>query len=376
MVAILHGEGEDELELQDNHEASERRTSLGKRLLGRTAELWSQLTISEISGSCGDLGTFIPLVVALARKDAIRLGPTLFLAGLANVITGIIWDIPMCVQPMKAIAAVAISEGLSHTQVTAAGIWMGFFLILLSVTDGIELVNFLVPTPVVSGIQMGVGINLAIRGALMVHDLSWFDEIDCIILGLACGILCMYLLRWEDPRSQRSGNSESNSGRQRQSTPPVGLYLFGLGIFLGGIRLYNSSSTQGIFQWFGEPVVAWALEGVTWQDWKEGLLQGAIPQIPLTTLNSVVSVCCLAHTLYPERRASQFQDNVASDSVISRKEVSWSVGLMNFLLCPLGAMPCCHGAGGLAGKSFKDDIVIVPSFLFASTFMLIIVFTI
>ena len=93
---------------------------------------------------------------------------------------------------------------------------------------------------------------------------------------------------------------------------------------------------------------------MNWQDWKQGLLQGAIPQLPLTTLNSVVSVCCLAHTLYPEKRTRTSNNTAAgasaSDAVISRREVSWSVGLMNLLFCPLGAMPCCHGAGGLAGQ--------------------------
>jgi len=40
----------------------------------------------------------------------------------------------------------------------------------------------------------------------------------------------------------------------------------------------------------------------------------------------------------------------SNDAVISRKEVSISVGLMNLLFCPFGSMPNCHGAGGLAGQ--------------------------
>ncbi|KAI5392559.1 variant 2, CCR4-NOT core ubiquitin-protein ligase subunit mot2, partial [Lathyrus oleraceus] len=31
-------------------------------------------------------------------------------------------------------------------------------------------------------------------------------------------------------------------------------------------------------------------------------------------------------------------------------KVSVSVGVMNFVGCWFGAMPCCHGAGGLAGQ--------------------------
>ena len=59
--------------------------------------------------------------------------------------------------------------------------------------------------------------------------------------------------------------------------------------------------------------------------------------------NSVISVCCLAHSLYPERRRDD-------DTVIPRRQVCLSVGLINLLLCPFGAMPNCHGAGGLAGQ--------------------------
>ena len=68
----------------------------------------------------------------------------------------------------------------------------------------------------------------------------------------------------------------------------------------------------------------------------------------LTALNSVISVCALAHSLYPEKIKPGMQDT--NDGVIGRKDVAISVGLMNILFCPFGSMPNCHGAGGLAGQ--------------------------
>ncbi|CAB9510868.1 Molybdate transporter [Seminavis robusta] len=322
----------------------------------RAKELYSQLTIHEISGSVGDLGTFIPLAVALARQNAIALAPTLFWAGFANVMTGCAWDVPMGVQPMKAIAATAIAHELTNkTQVTIAGIFMGLFMIALSITKGIELVNWLVPTPVVSGIQMGVGINLAIRGLVMIQGLSWWSEIDCIGLALIVALACLYLLR--EPTTPApttttttsNENEESNSRKTSSAPPPrpVGLYLFGLGLVLAMFHLLFAQATTADTTPQGwQPIIVWALQGATWDDWKRGLLQGALPQLPLTTLNSVVSVCCLAHNLYPEKRKT----TTDTDAVVSRREVSLSVGFMNLILCPLGAMPCCHGAGGLAGQ--------------------------
>lgn len=76
---------------------------------------------------------------------------------------------------------------------------------------------------------------------------------------------------------------------------------------------------------------------ISWEDWKIGFLRAAIPQIPLSVLNSVIAVCKLSADLFPEREASA-------------TVVSVSVGAMNLVGCWFGAMPCCHGAGGLAGQ--------------------------
>jgi hypothetical protein len=70
-----------------------------------------------------------------------------------------------------------------------------------------------------------------------------------------------------------------------------------------------------------------------------GLWEGALPQLPLSTLNTVISTCCLAQSLYPHKT-----------DLPTRRQMAISVGLMNLFLCPLGAMPTCHGAGGLAGQ--------------------------
>ena len=63
----------------------------------------------------------------------------------------------------------------------------------------------------------------------------------------------------------------------------------------------------------------------------------------------MISVCALAHSLYPEKRKIDAKEG-SNDAVISRREVAISVGLMNLFFCPFGSMPNCHGAGGLAGQ--------------------------
>ena len=68
-----------------------------------------------------------------------------------------------------------------------------------------------------------------------------------------------------------------------------------------------------------------------------GIILTGIPQLPVTTLNSVVAVCQLSADLFPARPAQPVL-------------VSVSVGLMNVVGAWFGAMPCCHGAGGLAAQ--------------------------
>jgi len=69
------------------------------------------------------------------------------------------------------------------------------------------------------------------------------------------------------------------------------------------------------------------------------ILRGSLVQIPLTLLNSVFAVSVLAGRLF-STGARQ----------VAPTKVALSVGLMKLLTCPFGAMPVCHGSGGLAGQ--------------------------
>ncbi|KAK6119461.1 hypothetical protein DH2020_046798 [Rehmannia glutinosa] len=65
---------------------------------------------AELNGAMGDLGTYIPIILALTLSKNLNLGTTLIFTGIYNFVTGSIYGVPMPVQPMKSIAAVAISN--------------------------------------------------------------------------------------------------------------------------------------------------------------------------------------------------------------------------------------------------------------------------
>mmetsp|Transcript_8247 Transcript_8247/g.27745 ORF Transcript_8247/g.27745 Transcript_8247/m.27745 type:complete len:281 (+) Transcript_8247:1011-1853(+) len=119
----------------------------------------------------------------------------------------------------------------------------------------------------------------------------------------------------------------------RSRNVPTALVLFLFGIIVAAARVAHA----------GEKIVFAAPDvhvvHFTQNDFKVGILEGAIPQVPTTLLNSCIAVCQLAEDLYPQRQTG-----------VNVRSVSTSVGLINIIFCWFGGMPMCHGSGGLAGQ--------------------------
>ncbi len=268
-----------------------------------------RFTLGEFSGSLGDLGTFLPLTVAVSITCGMDFGLILVFAGLLHILSGLAFRQPIPVQPMKAIAAVAITEGLLPGQIAAAGMMMGLFMVVLALCGAVEAAVRRVPAAVVRGIQAGVGAKLAVEGLVWLWGLplvGWDS------LAVAAAVAAALL--W--PRLAR--------------LPVL------LAAFLGGfatLLLAQPGLVADLRFTSPQPGLVWPAA----QDWWVGLARGAIPQLPLTLLNSVVAVCALSADLYPRQK-------------LAPRRVAASVGLMNLLTVPFGGLPVCHGAGGLAAQ--------------------------
>jgi MFS superfamily sulfate permease-like transporter len=261
----------------------------------------------EVSGSLGDLGTFLPLVLGMARQNGLDLGMALFFAGLLNLLTGLIFSIPMAVQPMKAIAAVALTQGLTVPQILAAGMIVSAVVLVLGWLGWADRLGRLIPDSVVRGMQLGLGLSLALKGLEMAGAVGpdrWWLALPAALFG------------WWFMGSRRV---------------PVALAIFAGGAALALVR--NPEALHSLRLGFHLP--HWI--PIPPQDWWIAFTKAALPQIPLTLLNSVVAVCALARDLHPDRAPSE-------------KRVAISVGTMNLLTGWFGGMPMCHGAGGLAGQ--------------------------
>jgi hypothetical protein len=101
--------------------------------------LWwrRMLRPGEVSGSLGDLGTFLPDVVALSNNP-LGAYPVpasfVFFSGAWSLITGCSYDMPLPVQPMHTVVAVALTEGLTYAETVAAGVWLGAAFLVLGAT--------------------------------------------------------------------------------------------------------------------------------------------------------------------------------------------------------------------------------------------------
>ena len=107
--------------------------------------------------------------IGLVRAVGLDLGTTLIGSGVYNLYSGAAFGVPMPVQPMKTIAAVAITEasfGLHETLL--AGVLVSAFVLLLSVLRLIPVAQKVIPKHVIRGIQLGLGLKLASSGVGMV----------------------------------------------------------------------------------------------------------------------------------------------------------------------------------------------------------------
>jgi MFS superfamily sulfate permease-like transporter len=288
-----------------------------------------RLTLSEASGALGDLGTFIPLLLGLARQGSVAFVPAVFFAGVFNLGSGLLWDAPMPVQPMKTIAAVGIAEGLSPPQVAAAGMMVSAMVLALGLTRSIVLVGRLVPEAVVLGLQLGLGISLGEKAFALIAGSGPSRPTDDphLVPGPLDSTIARHV-------SAVIGVGFALAVRHSGRKVPSALLLFALG---AGVGVYTLFAAHAPVSFAPVSPIAWPLASLTRADLEHAFFNAALPQLPLTLLNSVVSVCKLADKLTPEAR-------------VTKPAVAISVGLMNLLAGPFGAMPCCHGAGGLAAQ--------------------------
>ncbi|KAI0389223.1 hypothetical protein F5Y17DRAFT_449815 [Xylariaceae sp. FL0594] len=285
-----------------------------KRIYRHNVDTLRSSPVAEVSGALGDLGTLLPLMITLAVNGSISISTTLVFSGIFNVVTGVVFGIPLPVQPMKAIAAAAIASHTSQRDTMAAGSVTAGLVLILSVTGLLRLVTRIIPVPVIKGIQLGAGLSLAISaGSSLLQQLEpvWALPLDNHAWAFVAFLLLML--------------------SQRHTRFPFALLLFLVGVVIAVIRVaIDGDRTMPRLRIWNPYFIL--------PNWSSDAIGMGVAQLPLTTLNSVIAVSALASDLLPE---------LPSPTVTA---VGISVAIMNLLGCWFGAMPVCHGSGGLAAQ--------------------------
>jgi len=264
---------------------------------------------NELSGAFGDIGTDFPLIVGIILASGMNPVSALVMFGAFQILTGLIYGIPMPVQPLKAMAVIVITQKIGGNILCGAGLAIGILMLILSLSGLINIIARVIPSCVVRGIQLGLGLQLA---TLALKDYVPAGGLAGYGLALLCFILVVSLL----------GN--------RKYPPALFVILVGV-IYAVIFNLNLGHMAQGIG--FQLP----KLRVPAMQDIITGFLLLSLPQIPLSIGNSILATQQTAKDLFPEKPP------------LTVRKISLTYSVMNLIAPFFGGIPVCHGAGGMAG---------------------------
>lgn len=250
--------------------------------------------VGDACGAFADGAVLFPLLLALAWRTGASATAMLATTGLAYLVTGWLFRLPIPVQPLKSMAIVAIASGASVGELRLAGAAIGVILLLLS-TIRIERWAERVPDLLVHGFQLGLGVLLLLTARRLVGEAPW------PLLGVA-GLAALLM-------------AASSLTR---------LPLLGLCATAGLVwSIWQTAPPDA-----APPVAESLRAGV--------IVLLVLPQIALTLTNSVLGT----------ERAARIYFGEAAARVTPRRLLR-SIGGGNLIAALLGGMPYCHGSGGV-----------------------------
>jgi MFS superfamily sulfate permease-like transporter len=263
-----------------------------------------EFNLRELAGSMGDFGTLLPFAVGYIMINGIDPAGLLIMLGLTNILTGIVYRLPIPIQPMKLIGVVAIAQKWSPGLIYASGFGSGIIWLFMVFTGAIDKVARLTPKGVVRGIQVALGIMLVFKGFEMIST-GW-------ILGIIALVIVIFL--------------------RESKYAPAAIVLMILGIVIVAVKGELLPSIE--FRLSLPPLTTFTPREV----WDAFVLAG-FAQLPLTVANAVIATAALIRDYWPEKP-------------VPERKLALNMGIMNSVAPFLGGMPMCHGAGGLAGKYY------------------------
>jgi sulfate permease, SulP family len=281
----------------------------------------------ELAGAVADVGVLVPIAAALIVSNGLSATAVLLPAGLLYVAAGLVYRLPVPVQPLKAFGAIAIAKGLGSDEIAAGALLMGVIFLFVGRTGLVDRAARAFPRPLVRGVQLSVGLLfLKIAWGLVHHPPRAFaahalDPSAAIPLGAAFLLVALLFRR----------------------------HLIALVLVVAGLAVAVAETAGGLSP--GPSAIE--LPSLSWAALGTALTVLVLPQLPLSFANSCVATADAARTYFGD----------AAERVRAGRLAS-TLGAANVLSGLIAGMPVCHGAGGMtAHRSFGARSGGAPLFL-------------
>jgi len=262
----------------------------------------------EWAGSIGDIGTDLPLLIAMISAAQLDVASTFIMFGLMQMLTGFVYGLPMPMQPLKAMAVLVISQKLPASTLYAAGLVIGVLMLAFSASGLLERLKTRIPHQVVRGIQLGLGFSL-IKISLL--NSIFTSETQGLILALIAGVF--YFV-----------------AKQKSRFPAAFIFILAGLVYALGVKGQDLNFL--ISPKLSLPLLSSPELHELWP----AFLILVLPQFPLSLANSVIATQQTVEDLFPKRK-------------ISLKKIGLTYGVANVIAPFFSGVPLCHGSGGLAG---------------------------
>jgi hypothetical protein len=252
----------------------------------------------------------VPIAVALIVKNGLTPTAVLLPAGLLYVAAGLVYRLPVPVQPLKAFGAIAIAHGFGADDIAAGALLMGAIFVVLGASGVLDWVAKVFPHPIIRGIQLSVGLLFCQLAWKLVsatpkafadhrHSVWWLGGATLVIIAVAL------LLR-----------------RHEITLVFIALAVVAMMLTFHGAVTFGPSAVH--------------VPHLSRAAFAAAAVALVLPQVPLSFANSCLATADVARTYFGD-----------AASRVRPGRLALTIGLANLFAGGISGMPVCHGAGGM-----------------------------
>lgn len=146
-----------------------------------------EFSLTELAGALGDFGPLNPFFIGYVALLGLDPFGIFFAMGLSNLVLGLVYKLPLPIEPKKAIGTIALENRWLASQVYLSGLLTGVVWLILSFTKLVKRIARVTPVCVIRGVQLGL-LLILLKESL---EFMWTD----VLLAVVCVVVVLLLLK-------------------------------------------------------------------------------------------------------------------------------------------------------------------------------------